>query len=245
MIRILVMVLLAANLLYFGWSQWLEDEQPRLLAPAPAPAPEPAAPSSPAADTATAQACTSVGPLREEAQALEIEQILRDTGLAPVIRSSSEELREGWWVYVASNDAPSQARALRAMQDAGLEEAFAMQDDPEHRISAGLLPDQAGAEALAATLRRLRLTPTVTERVEAQTVFWIDLPGTVRELVNLGRLEAEGVDLQRLRLEACPQGEALDIEQILPDSEPTPQDATANPGTPAAAAARPQAEPAV
>lgn len=232
MIRILVLVLVAANLLYFGWSQWLEDEQPRLLAPAASPAA--AAPAAPAGEPIAAVVCTSLGPLRDEIQALEIEQILRDTGLSPVFRSGADELREGWWVYVASADAAAQARALRAIQDAGIGEAFAMPDDPEHRISVGLFAEQARAEERAETLRGLRLTPTVTERVEEQAVFWIDLPGTAREVVNMARLEAEGVNVQRLRLEACPEGAEVDIEQILPDGEAAPEGASESPDTAAA-----------
>jgi hypothetical protein len=213
MIRILVLALVAANLLYFGWSQWVRDEQPRLVAPPAAPA---GTASSIPGGTANAP-CTSLGPATEEIRAMAIEQLLRDMQLVPVIRTVTGSMREGWWVYVATADAAGQARALRAIENAGITDAFAMADDPGYRVSVGLFAEEAGARSRAEILRGLRLDATVQERMEEQTLIWFDLPGATRAAVDMARLADEGIELQGLRLEDCPSGDGASPESFQPD----------------------------
>jgi hypothetical protein len=155
MIRILVMALAAANLLYFGWSQWVRDEQPRLVAPQAAAAGT--SPSTPGAATSAAQSCTSLGPAADEIRAMEIEQLLRDMQLVPVTRTVTGSMREGWWVYVPNADAAGQARTLQSIQNAGITDAFAMADDPDFRVSVGLFMEESGARSRAEIVRGLRL----------------------------------------------------------------------------------------
>jgi hypothetical protein len=127
---------------------------------------------------------------------------------------------------VATADAAAQARALRAIRGAGMRDAFAMTDDPQFRISVGLFTEEAGALARADAVRSLRLEPVVSERIQQQTSVWFDLPGSVREAVNLVRLEEEGVDVQALQVQACPSGEAATGE-AKPQDQAAPGPATA------------------
>ena len=205
MIRILVLVLLAANLLYLGWSRWVSDEKPRLVAPEAGAARQATGTAPASTPAASASACTTIGPVRDETRALEIEQLLVDQQLAPARRIVTEQVHEGWWVYVANPDAAAQGRSVRAIQGAGIRDAFPMPDDPQFRVSAGLFTDEARANARAEAVRALRLEAVVNERMQEQPSVWFDLatgPGTV----DLARFSAEGIDMQGLRIEECPAG---------------------------------------
>ena len=218
MIRILVLVLLAANLLYLGWSRWISEERPQLVAPEAGPARDQVARSDATTD-APAPACTTLGPVRDDTHALEIEQLLGAMQLTPTRRTLTEEVREGWWVYVASPNAAAQARALRALQNAGIRDAFAMTDDPDWRVSVGLFTDEAGAAISAEAVRALRLDAVVDERMQQQATVWFDLAGTPRGAVDLSRISAEGVEIEGLRIEECPDDSDVSLDAILPQEE--------------------------
>ncbi|HWL61189.1 MAG TPA: hypothetical protein VNQ32_00145 [Steroidobacteraceae bacterium] len=217
MVRILVLVLVAANLLYFGWSQWVTEQEPRLVTPPPAPAGAQAASAS--ADSGVNR-CTTLGPVADETRALEIEELLRDMQLVPSRRVVTSNAREGWWVYVNNASADDQARTLRAIQNAGIRDAFAMPDDPGFRVSVGLFMEEAGAIRRADAVRVLQLDARVSERMQQQTAVWFDLPGQPPAAVDMARFTAEGVDVQHLRLEACPSGADVSIDAILAPRAP-------------------------
>lgn len=212
MIRIVVLVLAAANLLFLGWSQWIRDAEPRLIAPgamstASTIAPPPAESAAP---------CATVGPIREEVRAMEIEQLLRDMQLHPLRRSVIAEVPDGWWVYVASANAAGQSRALRAIRNAGLGDAIAMPDDPEFRVSLGVFSEESRARNRASAVEALRLEPVVAQRMAQETSFWFELPGTAPASVDLAELGAEGVDITALQVQACEDGDEVSIETIMP-----------------------------
>jgi len=224
MVRILVLVLVAANLLYFGWSQWVTEQQPRLVAP---PAAAAGAQAASAAAGLPANQCTTLGPVADETRALVIEELLRDMQLIPSRRVVTSNVREGWWVYVNNADAATQARTLRVIQNAGIRDAFAMPDDPGFRVSVGLFMEEAGANRRADAVRALQLDARVSERLQQQTAVWFDLPDQPPSAVDMARFTAEGVDMQRLRLEACPSGADVSIDAIL--APPAPGTATPPP----------------
>lgn len=230
MIRILVLVLLAANLLYLGWSRWVSDEKPRLVAPETGAAQPAAGTSRASTAAASASGCTTIGPVRDETRALEIEQLLVDQQLAPARRIVTEQVREGWWVYVANRDAAAQARSMRAIQGAGIRDAFAMPDDPEFRVSVGLFTDEARANTRAEAVRALRLEAVVNERMQEQPSVWFDLAAAAQTL-DLARFRAEGIDMQDLRIEDCPAG-ATDGDATAAGTEPAGAVAAARPGAP-------------
>jgi hypothetical protein len=219
MIRLLVLVLVAANLFYFGWTQWITEQEPRLVAPssvsAIASAPGVAAPPAPAP-------CTTVGTGHDQTRALEIEELLRGMQLLPERRDVAENVSEGWWVYVPNNSAVAQARTLRAIQRAGIRDAFAMADDPEFRVSVGLFMEEDGARTRAEAVRALQLDASVSERMQQRTAVWFDLPGTAREALDLAQLDAEGVDLQELRVEDCPAQAEVPADVAVPEDAAGP-----------------------
>ena len=204
MMRIAVLVLVAANLLYFGWARWVDQGSPDLTAVAatvrkPAPAAPPPPPAPPP--------CATLGPFINDLDADAAEQKLAAAGWGVIKRALTEEVREGWWVYVVNTGASAQARTLGALRAAGLRDAFAMPDDPEFKVSVGIFSEEERAEDRASRVQRLRLDAVVKERTSQQTVTWIDIPGVARETLADGRLAQTGLQLERLRIEACPAGE--------------------------------------
>jgi len=205
MIRILVLVLLAANLLYWGWSNWVHDEDPALTAVKNTPAAQPAvaAPPPPAAPPAPPP-CSTLGPFTTELDALTAQRKLTEAGWGVMQRETKEQQPEGYWVSVANANASAQWRTLNAIMSAGIRDAFAMPDDPEFRVSVGIFKDEDRAEDRAARVQRLKLDAVVTQRMREQSVIWFDVPGVARETLADGRLAATGLPLERLRIEECP-----------------------------------------
>lgn len=202
MMRIAVLVLVAANLLYFGWTAWVDQGAPDLTAVA-ATARKPAAVAPPPPPPAPPP-CATLGPFTTDVDAAAAEQTLAAAGWGILRRAVTEEVREGWWVYVGNASASAQSRTLNALRSAGMRDAFAMPDDPEFKVSVGIFSEEDRAEDRASRVQRLRLDAVVRERTSQQTVTWLDIPGVARETLADGRLAQTGMQLERLRIEACP-----------------------------------------
>ena len=225
MIRLLVLVLLAANLLYFGWSNWVHDEDPALTAVKPtsgpatpavaAPAPPPLLPAPPP--------CGTIGPFTSELDALAAQRKLAEAGWGIMRREVNEQQPDGYWVSVANANTSAQWRTLNAIMGAGIRDAFAMPDDPQFRVSVGIFKDEDRAEDRAARVQRLKLDAVVTQRMRDQSVVWFDVPGVARETLADGRLQATGLPLERLRIEACPDPAAESPPSGAAPEAPAPQ----------------------
>ncbi|MBK6674751.1 MAG: hypothetical protein IPG49_15275 [Proteobacteria bacterium] len=179
MMRIAVLVLVAANLLYFGWTAWVDQGAPDLTAVA-ATARKPAAEAPPPPPPAPPP-CATLGPFTTDVDAAAAEQTLAAAGWGILRRAVTEEVREGWWVYVGNASASAQSRTLNALRSAGMRDAFAMPDDPEFKVSVGIFSEEDRAEDRASRVQRLRLDAVVRERTSQQTVTWLDIPGVARE----------------------------------------------------------------
>jgi hypothetical protein len=212
MIRIVVLVLLAANLLYFGWSNWIDHGDPALTAvkvdPAARKPPPPPAPPAP-------PPCSSIGPFANELDALTAQRKLTEAGWGILRRENREQQPDGYWVYVANDTVAAQARTLRRILAAGMRDAFAMPDDAEFRVSVGIFSEEDRAEDRAAQVQRLKLDAVVEERMSEQSTIWFDVPGVARETLADGRLAAAGLAVERLRIEACP---AADVPEPQPEA---------------------------
>jgi hypothetical protein len=224
MMRIVVLVLVAANVLYFGWAHWVDHSDPGLTAVTATPRRLPAAaPPAPAP-------CATIGPFSTEIEALAAEQKLTAAGWGLARREVTEQQREGYWVYVDTPSSNAQARTLNAIRASGITDAFAMPDDPQFRVSVGVFQDENRAEDRASRVQKLKLDAVVRERMRDQQMIWIDVPGVARETLSDGRLAATGVALDRLRVEACP-----------PAAPKPAADAAAPPNAASAASAAPAA----
>jgi hypothetical protein len=198
MLRIVIFVLIAANLLFFGWSHWAHQEKPVLTAVATASAGKSKAPAAP-------PPCATVGPFQDELLAEQAEKQLTRAGWRSQRRASSEDVNDGWWVYVPNRDAAGQERTLRAIRGAGLRDAFSMADSEDFSVSVGLFSDEQRAKDRAARIQKLRLDAVVKERRKQLITVWFDMPGVARETLGDGRLADTGLSLDVLRIEACPQ----------------------------------------
>lgn len=215
MIRILVLALLAANLLYWGWSHWVREETPRLVTPPPSAFAAPATPPPP-------PPCATIGPIAVETRAMEIEQLLRNLLLEPRRRTVTADVPDGWWVYLVHPDAAAQARTLRTIRAAGVRDAFAMADDPEFRISVGLFREESRARIQATAVRAMGFEPSVGERQRQQETWWFDLPGRAAEDVSLQPLVDEGVDTSDLVVRACDPEPAVVMAPAVTDAAAAP-----------------------
>jgi hypothetical protein len=209
MLRILVMVLIAANVLYFGWAHWVARPAPVLTAVASTGKPAKRRPEAP-------PPCATLGPFHDELLADQSEKQLTAAGWRVQRRAASEDINDGWWVYVTNAGAAAQTRTLNALRSAGIRDVFSMTDSTDYRVSAGLFTDEKRAQDRADQLKRLKLQPEVTERRKQQPVIWFDLPGVAREALGDGRLNDSGLPLEQLRIENCPSQ--------APESAPAPSD---------------------
>ena len=198
MLRLIVLGLVAANLLFFGWSLLVSEPAPTLqavpagkrTAPLPPPPPPP---------------CATLGPFREEVTAEAVQRQVEKAGWGVMRREVVLQVNDGYWVYVTGlTSASDQARVLRALRRTGMQDAFAMPDDPEHRVSVGIFNEAQGAEERARRVRVLRLEAEVAERKRAQSEYWLDVPGVAPRTLGDGRLVTAGVNVKDLTLETCP-----------------------------------------
>ena len=217
MLRIAVLALVAVNLLYFGWSHWAAGSKPVLTAVASTPGHRKPAPPPP---------CATLGPFHDEALADQGEKALGKFGWRVQRRAGTEQISDGWWVYVQSGNATEQGRVLDSIHRAGMRDAFAMPDDAQFRVSAGLYSDQQRAEERATRVRKLKLTAVVEERHKQQPLIWLDLPGIARATLGDGRLDASGLPLDQLRIEECPAPNATSAPAAPAPAPARKEDAT-------------------
>jgi hypothetical protein len=201
MIRVLVLLLVAANLLLFAWMALVGDDRPRLQAVAIAPRTAPLPPKAPPPPPP----CTTLGPFDNEVVAEGVQRQLEAAGWGVVRRATKQQVADGYWVYVAGlTSTDDQGRVLRALRRTGVQDAFAMPDDPEFRVSVGIFSEQPRAEDRARRVRVLKLDAQVKERMRDTTVTWLDVPGVAPATLGDGRLASAGITLGDMKPGNCP-----------------------------------------
>ena len=103
-----------------------------------------------------------------------------------------------------STSVADQSRVLRAIRRAGIQDAFAMPDDPEFRVSVGIFSERVRAEDRA---RRVAAAETRCpgHRADAGRDRAVARhSGRRAATLADGRLAAAGIDLEGLTLEVCP-----------------------------------------
>jgi hypothetical protein len=199
MIRTLCLALLAANLLFFAWSWWLEPGPPvartaavHASAPRPAPAPAP-------------EACASLGPFPDVDSVAQAAAALGAAGKRPQPRTQNGQAADGYWVFIAgSGGEAAQQSALKALAKAGITDTFAMPDDPAFRVSVGIFSERDRAEQRAARVRSLKLDARVEEHFRTDTKHWLDVHGADSASLGEEALKALGITTGGLSTTACP-----------------------------------------
>jgi hypothetical protein len=201
MIRTLCLALLAANLLFFGWSHWLEPGAPRATAtPAPIAAVRTPPPAPPAPEP-----CTSLGPFPDVDSVTQAAAALGAAGRRLQSRTENGQAADGYWVFVAGSvDDDAQQKSLQALRKAGITDTFAMPDDPGHRVSVGIFTDRNHAEQRATRVRSLKLDARVEEHFRTDTRHWLDVHGAAAQAFTDDALKALGITTTELKVIACP-----------------------------------------
>jgi hypothetical protein len=152
--------------------------------------------------------CTSVGPFADLGQASQAQATLRTMGFQPRQRVEQGELWTGYWVSVRDFAARDAAEvALKKLNDNGITDVYLMPgSEPANVLSLGVFSDYQRAQRRAEEVRSIGLTPQISDRKRAGSVFWIDVdlkePG---ETVDTSLFQVGQSRILRLELRACPQ----------------------------------------
>jgi hypothetical protein len=155
--------------------------------------------------------CTSVGPFADLGQASQAQATLRASGYSPRQRAEEGELWTGYWVSVRNLTTREAAeRALRTLTENGITDVYLMPgSDPANLLSLGVFSDYQRAQRRAEEVRALGLTPEISDRKRAGSVFWIDVdlrePG---ELLDTSIFQVGQSRILRLEMRECPAGAA-------------------------------------
>ena len=178
--RALILSLALANLLFFGWSRWIDQPVTGRAPATGVPALQLAAGASAFAPTRAPPRCASLGPFIEGETATAVATALRSRGLEPRERVSAGETADGYWVYIDNlRDPDARARALKRLTRSGIRDAAVLASSGQ--ISVGLFSGQEGAELRAAAVRSAGLEPIIKPRLRPVDERWFDveLPGDV------------------------------------------------------------------
>lgn len=184
----------------------VRDVVPPQVEPLESSTPTPRSP--PSALRTDTLSCTSVGPFADLGQASQAQATLRSMGFQPRQRVEQGELWAGYWVSV--RDFPSRdaaEAALKRINDNGITDVYLMPgSDPANVLSLGVFSDYQRAQRRAEEVRSIGLSPQISDRKRAGSVFWIDVdlkePG---QTIDTSLFQVGQSRILRLELRACPQ----------------------------------------
>ncbi len=210
------LALLLANLLYFGWQQWVAppDVPPlRLRSPGQE---EEIAPLSPRSKSGTtsgvtpAGACARVGPLTDGQLADTLRARLGERGFAAVVAAEEGQIWVGHWVQIESVTSREEADRIAArLASGGLPDAYVLQNSPPFSVSLGVFRDRERADKVAAAAAALGFHPQTTDRYRSGMQYWLTVsvpPGRALPLADLGR---ESGQILRSDQVVCPAAAAV------------------------------------
>jgi hypothetical protein len=152
--------------------------------------------------------CTSVGPFADLGQASQAQATLRSAGYEPRQRVAQGELWTGYWVSVRDfPDRDSAEEALQTLNANGINDVYLMPgSEPANVLSLGVFSDYQRAQRRADEVRSLGLTPEISDRRRAGSVFWLDVdlkePG---EVIDTSIFQVGQSRILRLELRGCPK----------------------------------------
>ncbi|MCC7464212.1 MAG: hypothetical protein IT480_17345 [Gammaproteobacteria bacterium] len=172
--RVMLLLLVLANLMFFGWANWVDRPPARPRAMTPVPALQLAAQAG--QPDAARQRCRRLGSWADEATARAAGAVLAGRGFKVAVESVEDRISDGFWVYIAAADAELQRRVLRQLARANVRDAAIVEDAAAGtRVSAGLFTERQGAEERAAAVRRAGLEPVLEERYRSRSSWWLDV----------------------------------------------------------------------
>jgi hypothetical protein len=241
-VRALFLLLVLANVLFFGWSRWVAPSQAGSLAATGADRPlrsirlvteQPGSEvaSASAEPTSVAEAiassdCMSAGPFLETGRAQTAAARLRDQGFTLKLRESRDEVWVGQWVRLDQlPNADSAAAALAGLRAAGLTDAYLLTDEPPGTvISLGVFADAHRAQDIAGLARDAGYQVTVGDRFRTADVTWLDIDRRSNAgLPALEPLQASTGVGARLELRSCPEQAVFAADATSPETSTATQ----------------------
>lgn len=183
MIRMMVVLLLAANLLLIGVhvaSAPPEDDQPVAnLSPIPPGTPtlrllEELAPE--AYPEGAARRCYSAGPFETVPTMIQAREALGPTAESVTERETEALVELGYWVALPPvTDFREAGEQLKSLNQAGLQDVAVMSDDEdEYRVSLGYFLEEANARRRRDEVRGMGFDVETQLKRETQVRFWLD-----------------------------------------------------------------------
>jgi hypothetical protein len=222
--------LLLVNFAFYAWANWLSPRAaerdmsepvsaPKLVLateakPEAAPSATGPAGGSPAAGSADASTpapaqqvaaarCVSLGPFQQLAELAHVAAALRDAGYDPRQRVEEGDQVTGYWVYLDQFANRKEALEVkRELVARGLPEAMIMPGE-NVVLSVGLFSEQARATRVADQVRALGYKPTVSDRTQRGTLYWMDITLKATDgFIDPASLQSESGRI--IRVMACP-----------------------------------------
>lgn len=181
-VRTVFFVLLFVNVVFFGWSKWVDRPHDTVASSAAGatgvpsleltqgPPKQTAAPAPPP-DTR----CRSIGPFADAGASSAAADALRARGMQPRPRNVDTSSPDGYWVYVEDlKDAAARRKVLVTLSANGIKDAVAMPDETE-RVSVGIFADQRHAVHRAEEVQELGFKPVLSLHQKTVTSAWLDV----------------------------------------------------------------------
>lgn len=193
----LLLLLLLANILYFLWGLYQQDEpkagvaiinEAELGPPMDVTARRDrddvasvgailGSGSSTDIEAVIGRSCVTIGPFKVRSDADSAELGYKNEAMKTHIRSDRAEMLVGHWVQIrnVANNATAN-EMLSTLSGGGLADAYLIRTEDEGlKISLGLFGDLEGAEKIELQARSLELPAEITPRTEDRTVYYVDV----------------------------------------------------------------------
>ena len=203
--RIVALLLILCNVLYFAWAKWIDvtplppldsqaeqsDASTLVLASERPPqsqeksANQPATPSTFASGQTSAatvaavngQSCISVGPFQDLPSATQAAATLHSASFDSRQRLEQGELWVGYWLSVQTLRTREAAdRAIVSLKEHGITDAYVIPgSDPPNIVSLGVFKEQERAQRLMDEVRKLGFDAQISDRTRSGSVYWLDV----------------------------------------------------------------------
>jgi hypothetical protein len=175
-LRAAVLLLLLVNLGFFAWSLWIAPKEPEMPASPKVHAPLLLLANEKRNVDATVGNCVTVGPFATNELAARARQTLTDSGYPSVPREVQAREIDDYWVYLEAPPTESgERRLLERLRRGGINDAQAMGELGQRRISLGIFKEENRAYARSESVARLQLLPQIEAREKSVTTLWLDL----------------------------------------------------------------------
>jgi SPOR domain len=223
-VRNLFLALLLANVLFFGWQQWIAPPDlpaARLRSPGPEPkiqaagkagarsGPVPVARAG-SGDTSAepalpdAGSCVRIGPIADGQVGDALRARLAASGFEAMLDAEDGQIWVGHWVQLESVASREEAdRVVARLAAGGLPDAYVLQTSPPFSISLGVFRDRERADKVSAAAAALGFKPQTTDRYRAGVQYWLAFVMPAGKSLPLEELGRESGQILRAEQASC------------------------------------------